>query len=144
MFSAIWSCMLELIPNRYSLAKLVVGFIRTSSTVASIVFSHTPDAAALAAALAAVRVAENNPSPSPRHRPRLRRRPRRRSRLSLTPPLARCPGAATPTARLTGMMVTARVADFGRSSIGPRAKRPLSAPQAEKISSPKAVLLDFE
>jgi hypothetical protein len=54
------------------------------------------------------------------------------------------PGAATPTARLTGMMVTARVADFGRSSIGPRAKPSLSAPQAGKNSSPKAVLLDFE
>jgi hypothetical protein len=58
--------------------------------------------------------------------------------------LAHRPGVATPTARLTGMMVTARVADFGRSSIGPRAKPPLSAPQAEKKSSPKAVLLDFE
>jgi hypothetical protein len=41
------------------------------------------------------------------------------------------PGVATPTARLTGMMVTARLADFWLEIVSPAAR-------------PKAVLLDFE
>jgi hypothetical protein len=53
------------------------------------------------------------------------------------------PRDGDPPSRLTGMMVTARVADSGRNSTVPRAKPPLSAPQARKMLGLKAVLLDF-
>ena len=54
-----------------------------------------------------------------------------------------CPGAATPLPGLTGMVVTARVADSGWVPTVPWAKPSHSTPQAMKNLARKAVFLDF-